>query len=404
MNVKPDQRIEAISVEDALEIVLRAVRPLPVVDLAAIDSAGFVLAQNLHAPSDLPRFRNSAMDGFALRSAETSGASGLFDVAGTISAGGNHWRAPLDPMTAIRVMTGAQIPDEADAVVRFEEVEEVGERIRISRAIAPGEHVRAVGSDIASGAVALVEGSILSWPSTALLTALGVSSVLVHRRPVVAVISTGDELGRQRPQSIHDSNGPMLMELIRSGGGQPEFAGVAGDSRDALEAVLRGALTADAIVISGGVSAGDRDVVRDLLADREAALVSQVRMKPGRPFTFAVFDGKPFFALPGNPIAAAATFLQFVRPALDRMRGKQTAGDDGEFAIAASRIENPGKRRLVVPVRLHPNQGGLPYAERVEDGTAGLALLARAGGLLVIPESTAIVNQGEAVQLWRLPA
>lgn len=406
---KPERGIEAIGVEDALRIVLETVRPGPAIERALPEATGFVLAEDVRAPVNLPAFRNSAMDGFALRSVETLGASprqpAMFRVAGTVVAGDQPWEARLEAKTVVRVMTGAAIPDDADAVVPLEDAEELGDRIGVTRVINGEEHVRAIGSDLAVGEVALKSGTAIAWPEIGLLIAMAVPFVQVHSRPSIAVISTGDELaassivgtGRQIP----DANGPMLTELIRASGADPCFAGIARDSRAALESLLQGAKSADAIVISGGVSAGDRDIVRALLTDRNAAIFSQVRMKPGRPFTFGVLKDKPLFALPGNPFAAAATFLQFVRPAIDRMRGLTER--DADFAVAVSRIENAGKRRLVVPVRLNRGSKALPEAERIADGTAGLALLARADGLLVIPEETAIVNQGDVVRYWRLP-
>jgi molybdopterin molybdotransferase len=352
------------------------------------------------------------MDGYTLTSSETLGATAVtprwFAVAGTIMAGATAPDEPIPPMTAVRIMTGAPIPDALDAVVRFEETEEYDGRIAITRAIRAGENIRKKGSETARGDLVFSAGSTVTWMAVALLTALNLPTVHTHAQPTIAVISTGDELGGTSPNlagsTIPDSNGPMLTELVRAYGGLPQFLGIVDDSDEMLHAMLNRAASADAVVISGGVSAGDRDLVGRLLAQRNAILFSQVRMKPGRPVTFGRFEGKPVFALPGNPIAAAATFLQFVRPAIDRLRGKSHGADDVEYAVATSRIENPGKRRLIVPVRLRNRRDGLPEAESIADKTAGMAALAHADGLLVIPEAVSIVNRGDAVQVWRLPA
>jgi molybdopterin molybdotransferase len=406
------QRVEAISVEKALQIVVDAVRPMPVIERRLAEAAGLILAEDVRTPTDLPSFRNSAMDGYALRSSETLGAADTaprrFDVVGTIMAGDAGWHVPLARMTALRIMTGAPIPDEADAVVRFEDIEELDGRIAVVRSIRAGENVRERGSEVRGGELVVAAGSPITWMAVALLTALDLPIVRVCAPPEIAVISTGDELADARPHhagsTIPDSNGPMLMELVRVHGALPRFLGIAGDSEATLDSMLNRAASADAIVISGGVSAGDRDVVGHLLARRNAIAFSQVRMKPGRPCTFGLLEGKPVFALPGNPLAAAATFLQFVRPAIDRMRGKRGGADEADYAIAASRFENPGKRRLIVPVRLKFRPDGLPEAEPVTDRAAGMAALACAGGLLVIPEAVSIVDRGDAVQVWRLPA
>lgn len=392
-------------------IVLDTVRPMPVVERPIREATGFVLSEDVLASIDLPAFRNSAMDGYALRSFDTAGASpnqpSRFTVVGSTAAGDEAWSDSLEAMTAVRVMTGAALPVEADAVVRLEDIEGRDDRILISTEIQRGAHVREVGSDLARGGKAVAAGSTLSWASAGLLISIGVPAVSVHAQPVVAVISTGDELSDDRPvgslESIPDSNGPMLMELIRQAGAHPVFAGIARDSPVALARALAEGASADAIVISGGVSAGDRDAVRDLVTARDAVVFSQVRMKPGRPFTFALLDGNPVFALPGNPFAAAATFLQFVRPALDRMSGRTIDRDDARYAEMASSIENPGNRRLIVPVRLQSRVAALPIAERISEDVAGLALMARANGLLIVPESTKTVHAGGVCEFWPLP-
>ncbi|CAN5510072.1 molybdopterin molybdotransferase MoeA [soil metagenome] len=405
------RRIKPISVEEALAMVLDAIQPMPVIERSIELADGLVLAEDVRSPIALPAFRNSAMDGFALRASDSIGASSVepksFSVAGSTAAGESAWGAPLDARAAVRVMTGAVLPDQADAVVRFEDVEELGDRVSISGEISAGTNIRNVGSDLRLGDVAVGSGSLISWASGALLTSIGVNSVRVHSQPRVAVVSTGDELRADRYQAgaetIPDSNGPMLLALARDCGADVIAAGIARDSRDSLERALVAAISADVIVISGGVSAGDRDAVRDLLIERNAIVLSQVRMKPGRPFTFAILDGKPVFALPGNPFAAAATFLQFVKPALDRLRGRRIEAVEIRWAEIAEPVANSGGRRAIVPVRLRPRIAALPVAERISQGVAGLALLARADALLVIPESIAVAEAGSVLEFWPLP-
>jgi molybdopterin molybdotransferase len=404
-------RTGAISVEEALAMVLDAIQPLPVIERSTELAYGLVLAEDVRSPIALPAFRNSAMDGFALRASDSIGSSSvepkLFSVIGSTPAGYPAWNTPLDPLTAIRVMTGAALPKQADAIVRFEDVEEVGDRISISGEISAGTNVRNTGSDLQLGGLAVAAGSLISWVSGALLTSIGVEMVRVHPQPRVAVISTGDELrsgrGDAGTEFIPDSNGPMLAALVRDSGATVLGFEIARDTRNSLEQALAAVTSADVVLISGGVSAGDRDVVRDLLIDRDAIVLSRVRMKPGRPFTFALLDGKPIFALPGNPFAAAATFLQFVRPALDRLRGRRIETSDARYAEIAEPIENGGERRTIVPVRLRSRIGALPVAERISEGVAGLALLARADGLIVIPESIAVAEAGSALEFWPLP-
>jgi molybdenum cofactor synthesis domain-containing protein len=309
-------------------------------------------------------------------------------------------------MSAIRIMTGAPAPADADAVAPFEDVTETGRDFALTQPVRTGAHLRSIGSELALGDVAASAGSTVNWAVLALLTSLGIERVHVCRQPAIAVISTGDELNDTSPMPsrsmVPDSNGPMLSALIRACGALPRFLGIAGDSDAALQALLGSVSDADAIVVSGGVSAGDRDAVRSVLAANGAIAVSQVRMKPGRPFIFGAWNGTPVFALPGNPVAAAATFLQFVKPAIERMRGVGERVRDE--AVASFRIENPVLRRLIVPVRLRRRSGTLPEADQLADGTSGMATYARADALMVIPETLRVVNTGDVVEIWRLHA
>lgn len=392
-------------------MVLAALQPMPAIECPIELAQGFVLAEDVLSPIALPSFRNSAMDGFALRASDSIGAGSVeprsFSVVGSTAAGESAWNVPLEIQTVVRVMTGAALPEQADAVVRFEDVEELGDRIEISGDIFAGTNVRNIGSDLQLGAVAVAVGSSISWSANALLASIGVETVRVHSQPRVAIISTGDELRSEQSiagaETIPDSNGPMLAQLVRDSGSSVHSVGVARDARDSLEAAMAAASSADVIVVSGGISAGDRDAVRDLLIERDAIVLSQVRMKPGRPFAFAILDGKPVFALPGNPFAAAATFLQFVRPALDRLRGRTIEAGETRYAEIVEPIDNSSGRRTIVPVRVRSRIGMLPVAERISEGVAGLALLARADGLLVVPESIAVANSGSALEFWPLP-
>lgn len=383
----PDKvRKPAISVEAALDIVLASVAPLPVTELPVEEAIEFTLADPIAAQIDLPGERLAAMDGFAIR---TDGPAGdTRRVVASTMAGEPVWRAALAPGAAVRIMTGASVPVDADTVVPLEDVIEVDGEIHLDR-VTPGANIRGIGSEIAAGTTIANAGDSLGWPQMALLIALGVHTVRVYRRPRLAVISTGDELEK----TIPDSNGPMLTALLRSTGVEVRRHRAA-DTPTSLEQILDQARDVDAFVISGGISAGDRDVVRQFLHEHAEVRVSQVRMKPGRPFTFGVYAGRPLFALPGTPFAAAATCLQFVSPALDRMRGR-TINAAGTVEVGFT-LDTPGQRRHIVPVQLDKHR----RAERIRPGVAGLGALAVASGLLVIPESIQAIAPGDCLTYW----
>lgn len=316
-----------LTVTEAGARVLAAVRPLAA-ELVSIDQAqGRVLAHAITSSRDLPPWDNSAMDGFAVRSAE---APGVLPVAGTVAAG----HAPgvaLAPGTALRIMTGAPMPAGADAVVIREEAEELpdpaGDRVRLTVPAAPGENVRRRGEDVAAGQHALGAGVVLGPGEIGFLAALGHGVVRVARRPRVAILSTGDELVSvdvpPRPGQIVNSNLYALAAQVRDAGGEPVNAGIAPDRPDDLLPRIQGALAADVLITSGGVSVGDFDFVKAALA---AAGVDvdfwKVAMKPGKPLAFgAAPSGNLVFGLPGNPVSSMVGFELFVRPALLAMQG-----------------------------------------------------------------------------------
>jgi len=362
---------------EALEAMLPSFRPLPGEWVALADSAGRHLAEDVRAARDLPPFDNSAMDGYAVRGSEVAGASPgaavRLPVVGESRAGGAIPEA-LREGTAMRVFTGAPMPDGSDAVVIQEDTTRDGESVEIRSASSPGRHVRARASDLATGALALPAGHAVGPGEIGLLASQGRAHLHVHRRPVVAIVSTGDELrdvaDPAEPGTIVDSNSHALAALVRDAGAESRVLPRAPDDLDASAATLRAALEADLVLTVGGVSVGSYDFVHDAFArvGIEAAFW-KVRIKPGKPLTFGVGPGDtPVVGLPGNPVSAMVTFDVFARPGIRRLLGDPAPHPvpvevvlaephrhrTGRLELARARLETDAGRPVA---RMHGLQG-----------------------------------------------
>jgi molybdopterin molybdotransferase len=382
------------------------------VELAS--AAGRVLAEAILADQDQPPFARSTRDGFACRAAEAS-AHQFLPIAGAIHAG----EAPSGPLPSCAVweiMTGAPVPDGADAVVMLEHMERDGERVRLvqDRKIKAGENVVERGAQARRGD-ALVTASVVIGPAQiALAAACGYAELVVYKRPRVGILTTGDELvpvdREPGPGQIRNSNAPMLAELVTAAGGEPRVLPTAADTAKALDAALRDAMDADLLLISGGVSAGKFDLVEPALARVGATFhFTGVRIQPGKPLVFgaAPRDGKatlPFFGLPGNPISSAATFLLFAAPVLGALSGRCEIGPRFVSAQLAKETDRKGKAGLT---RFLPGWcdwvalgGGLPHVATVPwHGSGDLPAFARSNCFVVVPEEVSSLEAGAMVQI-----
>ncbi len=333
-----------IAEEEALARVLGLVSPLPVVEVALDEAWGLFLARELRATVPIPRFDNSAMDGYALRAADGP----RLRVIGDQAAGADRGLA-LGLGEAIRIFTGAPMPAGADAVVMQEETRRDGDWLDIVESVAPGENIRRAGGDLCEGQKIASAGEELKPPLLALLASQGLAGVPVRRRPTVAILATGDELvppGQPLgPGTIHETNGVMLAALTQRLGARVTRLGIAPDEPDALRSLLERGLDHDALIVSGGVSVGEHDLVRQTLADLGApADVWRVAVRPGKPFLFAQHSRCCVFGLPGNPVSTFVTFHCFVRPALLKMLGARELAARRFPVALGSAVENPGDR------------------------------------------------------------
>jgi molybdopterin molybdotransferase len=312
-----------VDADEAAALVLHRIPVLPKERVAIGEAVGRVLAEDLSAPSELPAFSTSAVDGFAVRAAD---AGETLRVIGE-SAAGRPFAGGVEPGTAARILTGGVLPAGADTVVMVEDVRLAGDAVTVPRDLRAGSNFHRPGADVKAGELVLRAGAQLGAAELGLAAALGFAEVHVHRRPRVALMSTGDELvevGRKPgPGQITDSNRWALLAALREAGAEVRILGIGPDEPEALRRLVVDALdAADVLVTSGGVSVGTHDLVKPLLESLGTVHVGRVKLKPGKPFTFATLPGgKLAFGLPGFPVSSLVTFEVFVRPALRKLQG-----------------------------------------------------------------------------------
>ncbi|GAK49697.1 molybdenum cofactor synthesis domain protein [Candidatus Moduliflexus flocculans] len=399
-----------IPVKDARERILERFLALPAERVDIFSALGRVLTEEVIAPFDIPPHDNSAMDGYAVRSADLHGASPETPVmlrvvealpAGYVSA---H---TLQTGEAIRIMTGAPIPDGADAIIRVEDTQKDGERVAIFVERPPRFDLRSAGEDVRRGDVVLEKGRTLRPAEIGLLASLGRSFVSVHQRPRMAILATGDELvevdAPLLPGKIINANSYSLAALTLECGAIPLMLDIARDTKADLEGKLAQAARADLILTSGGVSMGDFDFVKEMLQQSGSEMhFWQVCMKPGKPLAFGSIAGTPLVGLPGNPVSSMVSFEMFVRPALLKMMGHAQIFRTVVSAQLTSDYRKRDERKHFVRVVLCQQEGVNLATLTGEQGSGILSSMAKANGLAVIDESRQLVRTGETVPVMLL--
>jgi molybdopterin molybdotransferase len=403
---------ELITVERARELVLARVPRLPAEELPLRAATGHVLARDLAATEDVPGFDNSAMDGFAIRAADSAGASPgspvELPVTGESRAGHPAGRE-LGAGEAIAISTGAMIPAGADAVIRVEDTERRGEAVRLLAEVRAGTAVRRAGEDVRAGDPLLAAGTVVRAAEAGALAAVGHAAVPCAARPAVSLVVTGDELVEPGeplgPGQIRDSNAFAIPPLATAAGAEVSPAAIAPDDRTGTVELLERALAADVVVVCGGVSVGEHDHVRPAL---EALGVEEVfwrvSLRPGKPTYFGVApSGALVFGLPGNPVSAMVTFLLFARPALLAMQGADPAAARIEAALGADHRSVPG-RAEAIRVRLEPGPRGWVATPTGPQGSHVLTSMIGADGLAFAPTEAEAMRAGEPVPVELLSA
>jgi molybdopterin molybdotransferase len=413
-----------ISVEEALDRILSYIARLEPEEKPILEALGQVVAEDVISGVDIPPLDNTAMDGYAVRAADTEGATEqsllTLRVIGELAAG-YLFEGAVDPGTAVRIMTGAPMPRGADAIVPFEETDEPSGRafgsfaksrdvVGILKPAAPGANIRRAAEDVRRGATIIRAGAVLHPAQIGVLASLGKPAVRVHRRPVVAILSTGDEVREPgqllQPGQIYDSNAYSIAAMVLANGGIPKRLGIAKDTVEALTAKLREGLDADLLVTSAGVSRGDYDVVKDVLAKEGEVDFWTVRMRPGKPLAFGAFasGGRrvPHIGLPGNPVSSMVSFELFGRPAIYKMLGRDDWQRPLVRAIAEEPIPNTDGRRVFARAIVTRRDGRYYAALTGPQGSGMLTSMAVANALAVVPEDVPGVEAGDEVDAMLL--
>ena len=413
---------DMLSVEEALERILGGFSVLEVEEKPLLEAMGQTLAEDVVASFNIPPLDNSAMDGYAVRYSDITGAATekprVLQVIGQVAAGQLPDRE-VAAGTAIRIMTGAPIPQGADAVVPFEETDEVErktagrglEEIAIRTDVGLGANVRPSGEDVAQGQRVLQYGAALRPAEVGVLASVGRSRVRVVRRPRVAILATGDELLKPgtplTPGKIYDSNSFSVASAVLRYGGIPSPLGIAPDRLEEMERKLEEGLSADVLITSAGVSKGDYDLVKDVLMRRGEIAFWSVRMRPAKPLAFGTLRAPggrhvPHIGLPGNPVSALVAFEQFCRPALLKMLGRTVFAKPTIQAVLRDSIENTDGRRVYARVLVTKEANGYYATLAGPQGSNVLTSVARANGLALCPEDVPKMKSGQVVQVQML--
>ncbi|HOC91587.1 MAG TPA: molybdopterin molybdotransferase MoeA [bacterium] len=396
-----------LDIEQALNNILESILPLGAESVDIAEAGGRILAEEIRADSDVPFSDNSAMDGYAVRAEDIRGASDdnparltvLEDVpAGTVPT------KTIVPGTASRIMTGAPLPEGADAVLMVEHSKKLDGEMLASASIEPGANIRRAGEDIKKGSLLFNAGRRLSAADVGIVASAGIARPLVMRRPVVGVISTGDEVvepsapaGRGK---VRNSNSYTLIALCREAGAEPKYLGIVADSRPALEAAFSSAAeSCDVIITTGGVSVGDFDLVKAVLGDLGKINFWKINMKPGKPLAFGTLGGKPLFGLPGNPVSTMVAFEMFVRPSLLKMMGaREILRPRLQAKLACEIIEKPSRVKIIRGVASR-KKTGVTVTTTGEQGSGILMSMSLANCFIVMPDGVGKLKKGDIADI-----
>lgn len=413
-----------ISVEEALHKILSLVDVLNAETKPITECLGQVLAEDVYSDFNVPPLDNAAMDGYAVQFNSIIGASHhqpkVLRIIDEVAAGSVADRE-VESGTAIRIMTGAPVPKGADTIVPFEETDEKERRasypegnlveIGIRREIPKGSNIRRAGEDIAKGKLVLSKGKVVRPAEIGVMASLGKTTVLVFRRPVVAILATGNELidvGKPlTPGKIYNTNSYSLAAQVLRYGGIPKLLGIAPDNFKFLAEAIHQGFDSDLLITSGGVSVGDYDMVKDVLAKEGEVSFWTVRMKPGKPLAFGIFRDKmgkriPHLGLPGNPVSSMVTFELFARPVILKMMGKTNLAKPSIRATLKSPIKNSDRRRIFARVTVTKEKGNYFATLTGHQGSGILTSMVQANGLAIVPEDVEMVQPGDVVEVMML--
>ncbi len=400
-----------ISVEEALARILSEISPLSVMQMPLPVSSGLVLAQDIVAQEDIPPFANSAMDGFALLSRDSQPKDGQpprLRISGGVAAGyvADH---AVEEGTAMRIMTGAPVPEGADSVIQVELTRSEGpdsEWVEILEAVSPGNNIRPAGEDMLRGQTVLQQGSEIGPWEIGVLATLGWANVPVIRRPRVAILGTGDEVidvnEPLRPGKIRNSNSYLLEAAVRRVGAVPHRLGVARDTVESLREKFSEAIQYDLIITSGGVSVGDFDLVKNIMAEQGQINFWRINMRPGKPVAFGHIHGVPLLGLPGNPVSAAVTFELFSRPVIRKMMGHTRLVRPQVDVVVEDGVSDHAMRRHYVRARVEWRDGRFIAHTTGNQGSHIMTSLLNVNALVIVPEGGVELHPGDSAKAMML--
>lgn len=400
-----------ISVEEALARILSEISPLSVMQMPLPVSSGLVLAQDIVAQEDIPPFANSAMDGFALLSRDSQPKDGQpprLRISGGVAAGyvADH---AVEEGTAMRIMTGAPVPEGADSVIQVELTRSEGpdsEWVEILEAVSPGNNIRPAGEDMLRGQTVLQQGSEIGPWEIGVLATLGWANVPVIRRPRVAILGTGDEVidvnEPLRPGKIRNSNSYLLEAAVRRVGAVPHRLGVARDTVESLRDKFSEAIQYDLIITSGGVSVGDFDLVKNIMAEQGQINFWRINMRPGKPVAFGHIHGVPLLGLPGNPVSAAVTFELFSRPVIRKMMGHTRLVRPQVDVVVEDGVSDHAMRRHYVRARVEWRDGRFIAHTTGNQGSHIMTSLLNVNALVIVPEGGVELHPGDSAKAMML--
>jgi molybdopterin molybdotransferase len=394
-----------IRVEEALNHILNSISPLDLEKTDILNALGRVIGEDIYSDRNIPPKDNSAMDGYALKSEDTKGASAdapaVVETIEDIPAG-HPSQKTIGPGQAARIMTGAFVPEGADTVVKVEDTEHDGNRVRIFVESPKGENIRYSGEDVKVGDLVISKGKIVGPAEVGMLASLGRSFIKVYQKPLVAIIATGDEIADIDEDTsggkIISSNSYSLHAQVRECGALPLQTGIAKDREESLMAAFRAALRADVIISSGGVSVGDYDFVKDVMAEMGTNIEFwQVAQRPGKPLAFGTMEGKLVFGLPGNPVSSMITFEEYVRPALLKMMGREEIFRRTITATLMEDIKKKSGLKHFIRALVKKEGERFTVSTTGEQGSGILKSMVLANGIIVLPENRTSVKKGEEV-------
>lgn len=398
----------AVSGAEASEQILASIERMPVECVPLSSALGAVLAEPIVARASIPPWRGSSMDGYAVRASDITRTPCRLRVIGEIAAGGESPRV-MNSGEAIKIMTGAPVPPGADTVVRVEDTDAGSEFVEIRSSRDAGRNVRPLGEDFLKGDVILAAGDYVSPAAIGVLASSGIATVATYRQPTVSIVSSGDELVRvegfdavMSGHRIVSSNSYSLPAMVREAGGRPRDGGITRDDPLALRSAIEGAMACDLLITSGGVSVGDHDFTRTVMASMGVDIKFwRARIRPGGPIVFGVIDGRPWIGLPGNPVSAMVTFELFVRPAILKMLGETLIFPAARTVTLDEHISLVGDLTHYLRVVI-TQRDGVDHARLTGTQSSGaLTSMLRANALLIVPEGQRECHPGD--QLRAIP-